>query len=42
MDGSSKQFVEAIEEVGIKEQNALQEVFEVQEVIKFIDEATWK
>ena len=38
MDGSSKQFVEAIEEVGIKEQNALQEVFEVQEVIKFLDE----
>ena len=37
MDGSSKQFVEAIEEVGIKEQNALQEVFEVQEVIKFLD-----
>ena len=38
MDGSSKQFVEAIEEVGIKDQNALQEIFEVQEVIKFLDE----
>jgi UDP-3-O-[3-hydroxymyristoyl] N-acetylglucosamine deacetylase/3-hydroxyacyl-[acyl-carrier-protein] dehydratase len=38
MDGSSKQFVEAIEEAGIKEQNALQEVFEVQDVIKFLDE----
>jgi UDP-3-O-[3-hydroxymyristoyl] N-acetylglucosamine deacetylase/3-hydroxyacyl-[acyl-carrier-protein] dehydratase len=37
MDGSSKQFVEAIEEAGIKEQNALQEVFEVQDVIKFLD-----
>jgi UDP-3-O-[3-hydroxymyristoyl] N-acetylglucosamine deacetylase/3-hydroxyacyl-[acyl-carrier-protein] dehydratase len=38
MDGSSKQFVEAIEEAGIKEQNALQEVYEVQDVVKFLDE----
>tara|TARA_B110000444_G_C18808542_1_gene581327 strand:- start:144 stop:1544 length:1401 start_codon:yes stop_codon:yes gene_type:complete len=38
MDGSSKQFVEAIEKAGIKQQEALQEVFEVQDVIKISDE----
>mgnify|MGYP001342389250 FL=1 len=40
MDGSSIKFVEAIQKTGIKEQNALQEVFEVDETIKISDEIT--
>ena len=40
MDGSSIKFVEAIQKTGVKEQNALQEVFEVDETIKISDEIT--
>jgi len=40
MDGSSKLFVEAIKKVGIQEQEALQEVFVVQENICFADDET--
>lgn len=38
MDGSSKFFVEAIEKAGIVEQNATREVFEVTDVISYVDE----
>ena len=40
MDGSSKFFVEAIEKVGIEEQDAERKVFVVKEVISYTDEAT--
>jgi len=40
MDGSSIKFVEAIQKTGVKEQNALQEVFEIDETIKISDEIT--
>ncbi|WP_333809822.1 bifunctional UDP-3-O-[3-hydroxymyristoyl] N-acetylglucosamine deacetylase/3-hydroxyacyl-ACP dehydratase [Flavobacterium sp.] len=40
MDGSSKYFVEAIEKVGIVEQEAERKVYVVKEVISFLDEAT--
>lgn len=40
MDGSSKYFVEAIEKVGIEEQNAERNYYLVKEVISFTDEAT--
>lgn len=40
MDGSSKFFVEAIEKVGIVEQEAERKVYVVKEVISFLDEAT--
>lgn len=40
MDGSSKYFVEAIEKVGIEEQNAERNYYVVKEVISFTDEAT--
>jgi len=40
MDGSSKMFVEAIEKVGVEEQDALQEVFVVTEIIHHIDESS--
>jgi UDP-3-O-[3-hydroxymyristoyl] N-acetylglucosamine deacetylase/3-hydroxyacyl-[acyl-carrier-protein] dehydratase len=40
MDGSSKYFVEAIEKVGIEEQNAERQFYVVKEVISFTDEAT--
>jgi len=40
MDGSSKLFVEAIEKTGVQEQEALQEVFVVQENICFSDDKT--
>ena len=40
MDGSSKYFVEAIEKVGIEEQNAERNYYVVKEVISFADEAT--
>lgn len=40
MDGSSIKYVEAIQKTGVKEQNALQEVFEVDETIKISDEIT--
>jgi UDP-3-O-[3-hydroxymyristoyl] N-acetylglucosamine deacetylase/3-hydroxyacyl-[acyl-carrier-protein] dehydratase len=40
MDGSSKYFVEAIEEAGIEEQEAKRNVYVVKEVISFTDEAT--
>ena len=40
MDGSSIKFVEAIQKTGVKEQNILQEVFEVDETIKISDEIT--
>lgn len=40
MDGSSKFFVEAIEEVGIVEQNAERKVYVVKEVISYTDETT--
>lgn len=40
MDGSSKFFVEAIEKVGIEEQDAERNVYVVKEVISYTDEAT--
>lgn len=40
MDGSSKYFVEAIEKVGIIEQEAERNVYVVKDVISFVDEAT--
>ncbi|WP_026978005.1 bifunctional UDP-3-O-[3-hydroxymyristoyl] N-acetylglucosamine deacetylase/3-hydroxyacyl-ACP dehydratase [Flavobacterium tegetincola] len=40
MDGSSKYFVEAIEKVGVEEQNAERNYYVVKEVISFTDEAT--
>lgn len=40
MDGSSKYFVEAIEKVGIVEQDAERNVYVVKEVISFVDENT--
>jgi len=40
MDGSSKFFIEAIETVGIEEQEAERKVYVVKEVISYIDEAT--
>lgn len=40
MDGSSKYFVEAIEKVGIVEQEAERKVYVVKEVISYLDEAT--
>ena len=40
MDGSSKFFVEAIENVGIEEQDAERKVYVVKEVISYTDEST--
>lgn len=40
MDGSSKYFVEAIEKVGVVEQDAERKVYVVKEVISYTDEAT--
>ncbi|MFK7000080.1 bifunctional UDP-3-O-[3-hydroxymyristoyl] N-acetylglucosamine deacetylase/3-hydroxyacyl-ACP dehydratase [Flavobacterium oreochromis] len=40
MDGSSKHFVEAIEKVGLIDQDAEREVYVVKEVISYLDEAT--
>ncbi len=40
MDGSSKYFVEAIEEAGVQEQDAKRKVYVVKEVISFTDEET--
>lgn len=40
MDGSSKYFVEAIEKVGVVEQNAERKYYVVKEVISFVDETT--
>ncbi len=40
MDGSSKYFVEAIEKVGVEDQDANRNVYIVKEVISFVDEAT--
>jgi UDP-3-O-[3-hydroxymyristoyl] N-acetylglucosamine deacetylase/3-hydroxyacyl-[acyl-carrier-protein] dehydratase len=40
MDGSSKFFVAAIEEVGLQEQDAERKVYVVKEVISYIDEST--
>lgn len=40
MDGSSKFFVEAIEEAGTEEQNAERNVYVVKEVISYTDETT--
>ena len=40
MDGSSKYFVEALEEAGFEEQNAKRNVYVVKEVISFTDEAS--
>ena len=40
MDGSSKYFVEAIEKVGIVEQEAERKVFVVKDVISYLDETT--
>lgn len=40
MDGSSKFFVEAIEKVGIVEQDAERKIFVVKDVITYTDEAT--
>lgn len=40
MDGSSKFFVEALEEAGIEEQDAQREEYVVDEVIRYVDEET--
>jgi UDP-3-O-[3-hydroxymyristoyl] N-acetylglucosamine deacetylase/3-hydroxyacyl-[acyl-carrier-protein] dehydratase len=40
MDGSSKFFVEAIEKVGVEEQDAERKVYVVKEVISYVDEST--
>ena len=40
MDGSSKFFVEALEEAGVVEQNADREIYVVKEVISYKDEAS--
>ena len=40
MDGSSKYFVEALEKVGCKEQEAERKIYVVKDVISYIDEAT--
>ena len=40
MDGSSKFFVEALEEAGIQEQEAQREEYVVEEVIRYVDEDT--
>ncbi len=40
MDGSSKYFVEALQQAGIMEQDAVREEYVVKEVISYIDEAT--
>jgi len=40
MDGSSKFFVEAIEKVGVEEQDEKRNVYVVKEIISFTDEAT--
>ncbi|KAB1157865.1 bifunctional UDP-3-O-[3-hydroxymyristoyl] N-acetylglucosamine deacetylase/3-hydroxyacyl-ACP dehydratase [Flavobacterium luteum] len=40
MDGSAKFFVEAIEKVGVEEQDAKRNVYVVKEIISFTDEAT--
>ena len=40
MDGSSKYFVEAIEKVGVVEQDADRNIYIVKEIITFTDEAT--
>jgi len=40
MDGSSKYFVEVLEEAGILEQDVEREVYEVKEIISFKDEET--
>ena len=40
MDGSSKYFVEALEQAGIEEQNAERKYYVVKEVINFTDETT--
>ena len=40
MDGSSKYFVEALEQAGIEEQDAERKYYVVKEVINFVDEAT--
>ena len=40
MDGSSKYFVEAIEKAGIVAQDADRKIYEVKDVISYVDEAT--
>ncbi len=40
MDGSSKYFVEALENAGFEEQNAKRKVYIVKEVISYLDEAS--
>jgi UDP-3-O-[3-hydroxymyristoyl] N-acetylglucosamine deacetylase/3-hydroxyacyl-[acyl-carrier-protein] dehydratase len=40
MDGSSKFFVRALEEAGIKELDSFREVFVIKEVISYFDEKT--
>ncbi|MCB2376783.1 bifunctional UDP-3-O-[3-hydroxymyristoyl] N-acetylglucosamine deacetylase/3-hydroxyacyl-ACP dehydratase [Hymenobacter sp. BT635] len=39
MDGSSYEFIKAIEQVGLEEQNALRNYFEIPEEIRFVDNA---
>ncbi|OON70127.1 bifunctional UDP-3-O-[3-hydroxymyristoyl] N-acetylglucosamine deacetylase/3-hydroxyacyl-ACP dehydratase [Hymenobacter sp. CRA2] len=39
MDGSSLPFVEALQEVGLEEQNALRNYFEIPDEIRFVDNA---
>jgi len=40
MDGSSKYFVEALEKAGLQEQEAEREIYEVKEIISYVDEET--
>lgn len=40
MDGSSKYFVEALEDAGFEEQDAEREIYEVKEVFSYLDEET--
>ncbi len=40
MDGSSKNFIEALEEAGLEEQNAEREYYEIKEVITLMDPET--
>lgn len=40
MDGSSKYFVEALEQAGVKEQESEREIYEVKEITSYVDEET--
>lgn len=40
MDGSAKYFVEALEKAGVQEQEVEREIYEVKEIISYVDEET--